>query len=149
MSFHDVLSALNPLQYLPVIGTIYRAATGDLIPEPVRRLGSLLVSGLLGGPVGVAINLATMAAEKIAGIDLDGIGQSLLHGRALAATDTPVNGRAQTGVTAWTPTQRAAYGIDATPPPAADAGADALNGMELARLRAANAAYARAAASGA
>ena len=35
-SFHELLSELNPLQYLPVIGTIYRSMTGDLIPEPVE-----------------------------------------------------------------------------------------------------------------
>jgi hypothetical protein len=33
ISFGDVLSALNPLQYLPVVGSIYRAVTGDTIPE--------------------------------------------------------------------------------------------------------------------
>ena len=43
ISFHDILSALNPLQYLPVIGTIYRAVTGDQIPELLRRAGSLVV----------------------------------------------------------------------------------------------------------
>jgi hypothetical protein len=24
LSFHDILSAMNPLQYLPVVGTLYR-----------------------------------------------------------------------------------------------------------------------------
>ena len=28
-SFHDLLDIVNPLQHLPVIGTIYRAITGD------------------------------------------------------------------------------------------------------------------------
>src|SRR6201999_4205900 len=69
VSFHDVLSALNPLQYLPMVGTIYRAITGDVIPEGLRRLGSLLVSGLLGGPVGRVINIATTVAEKASGLD--------------------------------------------------------------------------------
>ena len=67
VSFREILSDLNPLQYLPVVGTIYRAVTGDVIPEPLRFFGSLLVSGLLGGPMGVAISLATTAAEKITG----------------------------------------------------------------------------------
>lgn len=80
MSFHEVLSALNPLQYLPVIGTIYRAVTGDQIPEPVRRIGSLIASALLGGPIGAAIDVAVTAAEKITGIDLDQTGQNLLAG---------------------------------------------------------------------
>jgi hypothetical protein len=87
MSFRSVLSALNPLQYLPVIGTIYRAITGDEIPEGLRRMGSLVVSGLIGGPVGAAINVVMLAAEKISGIDFDKTGQKLLAG--LGATDHP------------------------------------------------------------
>jgi hypothetical protein len=82
--FREILSALNPLQYLPGIGTIYRAITGDQIPEVVRRIGSLIVSGLLGGVVGVGINLAMTAAEKISGIDLDQMGQKVLAGMGLA-----------------------------------------------------------------
>jgi hypothetical protein len=71
LSFHDVLSALNPLQYLPVVGTIYRAMTGDTINEGVRLAGSMLVSGLMGGPIGLATNIATTIAEKVTGIDPD------------------------------------------------------------------------------
>src|ERR1019366_780124 len=85
LSFHEVMSALNPLQYLPVIGTIYRAVTGDTIPEAVRRVGSLIASALLGGPIGIAINLGAVAIEKAAGIDLDEAGQALLRGEPIAA----------------------------------------------------------------
>jgi hypothetical protein len=80
VSFHDVLTALNPLQYLPVIGTIYRSVTGDQIAEPIRRIGSAIVSGLMGGPIGVAIDLVMLAAEKVTGVDLDQTGQKLLAG---------------------------------------------------------------------
>lgn len=140
VTFHEVLSALNPLQYLPVVGTIYRAVTGDIIPEPIRRLGSLIVSGLLGGPLGIAINLATTAAEKITGIDLDQTGQALLLGEPVgqaladqrspeappnaAATEIPMqatrvplaqaNGRARPEPEAplpWSAAQLAAYGV--------------------------------------
>src|ERR1700729_3761141 len=69
LSFYDILSAMNPLQYLPIVGTIYRAVTGDVIPEALRRGGSMLVSGLLGGPIGLGINIATTIAEKATGID--------------------------------------------------------------------------------
>jgi hypothetical protein len=68
-SFHAILSAMNPLQYLPVVGTIYRAVTGDAIPEPLWRAGSLLVSGLLGGPIGIMTSIAATLAEKITGLD--------------------------------------------------------------------------------
>ena len=177
-NFHAVLSALNPLQYVPVIGTIYRAATGDTIPEAIRRLGSLVVSALMGGPVGIAINLATMAAEKIAGIDLDRTGQALLLGKSLdgaVANDTPPAtdttpagvpadrtgaGQAARDAAAHPPLPAAAV---TEPPVPASAGAvatdrirlsetlrfaglldaDGLNTLELARIHAANAAYAR------
>ena len=49
VSFSDVLHGLNPLQHLPVIGTIYRAVTGETIPTTMRVLGA----GLLGGPLGM------------------------------------------------------------------------------------------------
>ena len=88
LSFHEVLSALNPLQYLPVIGTIYRAVTGDTIPEAVRRVGSLIASALLGGPIGIAINLGVMAFEKVTGIDLENTGQALLHGNLIATASS-------------------------------------------------------------
>src|ERR1700676_2593104 len=67
--FHDLLSAMNPLQYLPVVGTLYRAWTGDVIPEALRRAGSMVVSGLLGGPIGLLMNIAVTIAEKITDID--------------------------------------------------------------------------------
>ncbi len=47
--FKDVLKALNPLQHIPVVGTIYRAVTGDTIPAPLRILGA----GIFGGPIGI------------------------------------------------------------------------------------------------
>ena len=49
VSFDQVLSALNPLQHVPVVGRIYRAATGDDIPAPLKILGA----GIFGGPIGM------------------------------------------------------------------------------------------------
>jgi hypothetical protein len=86
-SFHDVLSALNPLQYVPVVGSIYRALTGDIPPEPARIIGSFLASGLAGGPIGLAINAAVTAAEKITGIDPDHIAHTVLAGAGIIGND--------------------------------------------------------------
>ncbi len=47
--FSDVLRGLNPLHHLPVIGTIYRAITGETIPTTMRVVGA----GLVGGPLGM------------------------------------------------------------------------------------------------
>jgi hypothetical protein len=87
LSFHEILSDLNPLQYMPVVGTIYRAVTGDTIPRPLREVGSLVFSGLTGGPVGVATNLAMLAFEKLSGIDLDDVEQKVFT--TLVSTPRP------------------------------------------------------------
>src|SRR5208282_1929192 len=153
VSFHDILSALNPLQYVPVIGTIYRAVTGDQIPEALRRIGSIIVSGLIAGPIGVAIDVATIAAEKITGIDLDRTGQELLAGNRAAGTPganpTPASAQvtrpdsqappAANLAEAWSPAQLAAYGVstagDGTLKLADLSGAEVLNSLELSRIQ--------------
>ncbi len=45
----ELMHCLNPLQYVPVVGMIYRAATGETIPAPCRVLGAALT----GGPIGM------------------------------------------------------------------------------------------------
>ncbi len=73
VSFHDVLHALNPLQYLPGVGTIYRAMTGDTLPEPVQAMGSMIAGGLIGGPVGVAVSALGSVLQHVTGINLDSL----------------------------------------------------------------------------
>lgn len=89
-SFRDVLSALNPLQYLPVVGTIYRAVTGDVVAEPLRVAGSMIASGLMGGPIGVAISAASNLFQHVAGLDLDAIAHGMLASIGLAGDDAQV-----------------------------------------------------------
>ena len=38
----EARNALNPLQYVPVVGMIYRQATGETIPAPLSIAGSVL-----------------------------------------------------------------------------------------------------------
>lgn len=47
--FSEVLKGLNPLHHVPVVGMLYRAATGETIPAPMRILGA----GIFGGPLGI------------------------------------------------------------------------------------------------
>lgn len=62
-SFGEVLSALNPLQHVPVVGRLYRAATGDEIPAPLKILGA----GIFGGPLGIlGAAIGELVAEIIA-----------------------------------------------------------------------------------
>lgn len=64
VTFHDVLHALNPLQHLPVIGTIYRAVTGDTIAPPFRIAGSIVGGMISGGPLGVLLTVAGCFLEE-------------------------------------------------------------------------------------
>ena len=66
ISFSDVLSALNPLQYLPVVGTIYREITGDEVPLALRMVVGSAMSMLLGGPAGLAMTLIGGAITEVA-----------------------------------------------------------------------------------
>lgn len=154
--FHELLSAMNPLQYMPVVGTIYRAVTGDVIPEAVRDGGSLLVSGLLGGPIGLITYIVTTIAEKVTGIDPEKIVAAALtpaHAAAEAPAETPAADPAEAiapatipAPRALTPEQLAAYGVrsgaSGTLKLGNVEGADVLNIMELARLGQMAAAYA-------
>jgi hypothetical protein len=169
-TFHDLLSALNPLQYLPIVGTIYRALTGDAVSEPVREVGSLLFSVLLGGPIGLISSIAATIAEKITGIDPEKIVAAQFHTVPLEATAQAAAAKADAAPTeepapasvapaapvvpaAEAPTQRAltleqlaAYGVHSTASGTlklGDAeGADVLNAIQLLRLDRAAAAYA-------
>ena len=151
--FHRLLSELNPLQYLPVIGTIYRAATGDVIPTQARLAGSLVVSGLTSGPIGVAIDVGAMALERITGIDPEEIGTRLLAdigigghaapatalAKAAAPKPTAAPATLDAGIARpWSVAQLTAYGVvqsaDGTLVRGAVSGADVLNGLELSRL---------------
>ena len=49
VSGEEFLKSLNPLHHLPVVGMVYRAATGETIPTAVRVAGA----GIVGGPLGM------------------------------------------------------------------------------------------------
>jgi hypothetical protein len=160
-TFHDFLSAINPLQYLPVVGTIYRAVTGDIIPEALRDFGSMLVSGLLGGPIGLGINIGSLIAEKVTGIDPEkifatqpkAVASATAPAKALPATapapsasGPPADADAASAQLAWSSTQLAAYGVRSSASGTLTLGdiegADVLNTLQLVRLGHAAAAYA-------
>ena len=144
--FHVLLAELNPLQYVPVLGTLYRALTGDRIPEEARTVGSLVVSGIMGGPVGVAIGVAETAVEKMTGIDPERLGTRLLASigignakphatpeRAPPEPDAPPALR----IAAWSPAQLAAYGVTSAQGSLRLGNlqdSDVLNSLEIARL---------------
>jgi hypothetical protein len=74
--FHDVLDTLNPLQHIPVIGTLYRWITGDTPGDVARVFGD----GLFGGPVGFATGMLSIAFKQDAGKDPGEMAMGLLTG---------------------------------------------------------------------
>jgi hypothetical protein len=63
VSFDDLLDVVNPLQHLPVVGTIYRAVTHDQIKTPEKIAGDTLYGGFWG----LVSSLADTAFEKLTG----------------------------------------------------------------------------------
>jgi hypothetical protein len=69
IGFEDVLKALNPLHHLPVVGTIYRAVTGETIQPAFRVLGGAAfggVPGMLLAAVGALVEETAPGAEALA-----------------------------------------------------------------------------------
>ena len=86
-SFHDFLSIINPLQHLPVIGTLYRAITGDKIGVPEKIAGDALYGGLWGAVSGVA----DAAFQKITGKDFGETVLALFTGHHDSAIQVAAN----------------------------------------------------------
>ena len=70
-SFDDVLDLVNPLHHIPIVGTLYRAVTGDTISTGVRLAGG----ALFGGPLGFVSAIANAAFTEATGKD---VGEQLL-----------------------------------------------------------------------
>jgi hypothetical protein len=64
-TFADLLDIVNPLQHIPVIGTLYRRITGDTLDPGARLAGG----ALFGGPIGVAVAGLNAALEDATGKD--------------------------------------------------------------------------------
>ncbi|MEQ8427368.1 MAG: hypothetical protein RLT87_12835 [Gammaproteobacteria bacterium] len=58
--FADLLDIINPLQHIPLVGSIYRHITGDEI-KPVMKIAG---GALFGGPLGAAISVASVAFDS-------------------------------------------------------------------------------------
>ena len=64
-SFKDVLDAINPLQHIPVINTLYRKLTGDECGSVARVFGG----ALYGGPLGMALSTIDSIIDDKTGKD--------------------------------------------------------------------------------
>ncbi len=52
--FHRLMDVINPLQHLPLVGTVYRAITGDHIGPVEKVMGDTLYGGMWGAVSSVA-----------------------------------------------------------------------------------------------
>jgi hypothetical protein len=83
LTFGDLLDVVNPLQHIPVVGTLYRAITGDTI----KTLPKIAGDALYGGWMGLASSVADTAFEKITGKN---VGDTILgYAEDLLGLDKP------------------------------------------------------------
>lgn len=71
-TFGDILDAINPLQQLPIVGTIYRHLTGQSISPGSRIIGG----ALFGGPIGAAVSAFNAMVEAGSG---EALGERVLE----------------------------------------------------------------------
>ncbi len=90
-SFKDLLAIINPLQHIPVVGTIYRAVTGD----EIAAMPSIIGGAIFGGPVGLVLSLADNAIKGETGKN---VGETVVAG--LFGSSTPADAPAETNVAA-------------------------------------------------
>lgn len=64
--FGDVLDIINPLQHLPVIGTVYRKMTGDTM----KGFASIIGGALFTGPIGAVSSTANVIVKDRTGKDI-------------------------------------------------------------------------------
>ncbi len=65
-TFFDFIDIINPLQHIPVIGTLYREMTDDTLDPGSRVLGGTLFLG----PVGTVASLANVIIDDATGKDV-------------------------------------------------------------------------------
>jgi hypothetical protein len=75
-TFGDLLDIINPLQHLPLVGTIYRALTGDELSDGARMAGG----ALYGGPIGLIAAMANLGVREATGRDLGELAMAAVTG---------------------------------------------------------------------
>lgn len=81
ITFKDVLDIINPLQQIPIIGSIYRELTGDTIKPGARLIGGGIYALGIGGIVSAALS---NAIEHDTGKDPLGLAIALVSGEKLS-----------------------------------------------------------------
>jgi hypothetical protein len=93
-SFHNLLDIINPLEHLPIIGTLYRAITGTHIGIPEKIAGDALYGGLWGA----VSSVADAAFEAVTGKDFGSTVLALFTGHHDTAVAANVPGNVPANV---------------------------------------------------
>ena len=64
--FLDLVDMVNPLQHIPVVGTIYRHITGD----EIKPISKVIGGGAFGGILGAASGLVDAMVQSVTGKDI-------------------------------------------------------------------------------
>ena len=81
-------NALNPLQYVPVVGMLYRQATGETVPPPFLIAGSVVSSAIMGGPLGVVGSLLVNFVMELARLGPDTSRPAVPEGMDVTGSET-------------------------------------------------------------
>ena len=65
-SFDDVIDIVNPLQHLPIIGTLYRKFTGDTL----KPMSNIIGGAIFGGPLGAVSSTVNVIIKDRTGKDI-------------------------------------------------------------------------------
>lgn len=84
--FLDLIDMINPLQHIPVIGTLYRAVTGDTIKPISQIVGGAAFGGVLGAAGGLVNAIAQEETGKDIGENVLGF---VMGDKPLAASSDP------------------------------------------------------------
>lgn len=76
--FGDIVDMVNPLHHIPLVGMIYREATGDEIDPMAQILGS----AAYGGFAGAASGIANAIVQEETGRDIGGNFVAMMQGEA-------------------------------------------------------------------
>ena len=88
-TFSDFIDTVNPLQHIPVLSSLYRAATGEKINNTAQIVGDTVYGGLLGGVTGIATALAGQVIKEETGKTPEEHVLALFQDNAPSATNDP------------------------------------------------------------
>jgi hypothetical protein len=89
--FKDLLDIVNPLQHLPIIGSVYRYLTGDEPSGGARIVGDTIY----GGPIGFGVGVVSTLLTDSDGRDLGEKALAAVFGPSSAEATAVAKGNAQ------------------------------------------------------